>query len=142
MQLDHENLSLAQLHFAGLSHFQAVEEYIRSHVAEVSFFFNGLDVVLKHLRIDSVADSFSVCSLRPRSSLRCFFMASKSSGRSSSPRPACYGRFALKYEFLQLFRESSMRLAHHSLKVETIESGSRCPCLFHICFQASDHSEP
>ena len=117
MQLDHENLSLAQLHFAGLAYFQAVEEYIRSHVAEVSFLFNSLDVVLKHLRIDSVADGFSVCSLQAQILSEVLLYGVKIFRRKQFSRPACYGRFALKYEFLQLFRESSVRLAHHSLKI-------------------------
>ena len=94
-----------------------MEEHIASHSAHIAVFHEIFDIALENVRVKRVADLVSFCRLKTVFFFQIVSVAFQIFRREQFARS--YGnRFdILQNKLLQVFRETSFRLAHHTLEV-------------------------
>ena len=94
-----------------------MEEHITSHVAEVSDFTELLDIVIEDFAVHGVRNELLIRSLKIEVFREMASELIKVVRRQQFSRSYGYRLSVFEYYFLQVLRESELRLSHHALEV-------------------------
>ena len=94
-----------------------MEEHVTSHVAEVAYLAELLDVVIEYLAVHGVRNELLIRSFKIEIFRQVAPELVKVIRRQQFSRSYGYRLSVLEYYLLQVLRESELRLSHHSLEV-------------------------